>query len=260
MDNPFGMTAEEYSTIAVSDYLAKILGLKPYPETPLVIMTARSSNSAAVVTPIFQDFSAKYLPQLVEKWKHLDKSHATLYSDVLRALTRNNYWGRFQLTHPLGRIVAAEHALRLSRQQVPIKDDAYNFSGSTMFLWNLLIWEDKQGDEFPIPEATAEKIVELIEEFLRDCPGQMGTTTAKGCMLLLRSRGSDPQPRFTLEVTKAQWTMDLRVCGFCDAEEGPGGAPLMRCGKCRNVAYCGAEHQKMGWRGHKARCIKASWE
>lgn len=44
MNNPFGMTAEEYGTMAVSDFLAKILGLSPYPETPLVIMMARVSE------------------------------------------------------------------------------------------------------------------------------------------------------------------------------------------------------------------------
>jgi len=30
--------------------------------------------------------------------------------------------------------------------------------------------------------------------------------------------------------------------------------PMMRCSKCLSVVYCGAEHQRLAWKGHKLGC------
>merc|ERR1711908_162188 len=46
-------------------------------------------------------------------------------------------------------------------------------------------------------------------------------------------------------------------CGAqgCLASEGPNGTALLRCGRCKEVWYCCAEHQKSHWKIHKHECI-----
>ena len=45
----------------------------------------------------------------------------------------------------------------------------------------------------------------------------------------------------------------VRKCAWCEATH----LPLSSCGKCRLVAYCGRDCQKMHWKhGHKASCCK----
>ena len=43
-----------------------------------------------------------------------------------------------------------------------------------------------------------------------------------------------------------------QICGACGAT----GANLLRCSSCKEVCYCGAEHQKEDWKKHKV-CCKA---
>ena len=44
---------------------------------------------------------------------------------------------------------------------------------------------------------------------------------------------------------------------FCDLCHADCGASKLRCGGCRSVAYCGADHQKKDWPKHKAACVRA---
>jgi hypothetical protein len=46
----------------------------------------------------------------------------------------------------------------------------------------------------------------------------------------------------------------LCACPGCDARRRPDGRALARCGACRGVAYCGAEHQREHWAAHKGVC------
>jgi len=49
------------------------------------------------------------------------------------------------------------------------------------------------------------------------------------------------EPRASVEVIRC------KVCGKTDA--------IKRCGRCRVVGYCGKEHQKADWEGHKKICV-----
>jgi hypothetical protein len=44
------------------------------------------------------------------------------------------------------------------------------------------------------------------------------------------------------------------ACGGCGAKDGQGGKVLMRCSKCKERKYCGAECQKKSWKVHKKVC------
>ena len=52
------------------------------------------------------------------------------------------------------------------------------------------------------------------------------------------------EPRASVEV------ICCKVCGKTDA--------VKRCGRCRVVGYCGKEHQKTDWEGHKRICVGKS--
>lgn len=53
---------------------------------------------------------------------------------------------------------------------------------------------------------------------------------------------------FCFEKTKNKYKM-TNTCAVC-------GVPAhQKCGGCKNVSYCGKEHQKIHWKkGHKAEC------
>jgi hypothetical protein len=46
-------------------------------------------------------------------------------------------------------------------------------------------------------------------------------------------------------------------CHVCYKEEGPGGAKLMKCSRCKSVSYCSKDHQKAHWKEHKKYCFQA---
>lgn len=51
------------------------------------------------------------------------------------------------------------------------------------------------------------------------------------------------------ESTKCDATdMLVKLCKLCGCRGG------MVCGKCKNVSYCGALHQKLDWKQHKQHC------
>jgi hypothetical protein len=43
-------------------------------------------------------------------------------------------------------------------------------------------------------------------------------------------------------------------CATCGTRQAPEGAPLLKCGGCARVVYCGAECQRGDWKRHKAEC------
>ncbi|OTA99712.1 hypothetical protein M426DRAFT_67268 [Hypoxylon sp. CI-4A] len=43
-------------------------------------------------------------------------------------------------------------------------------------------------------------------------------------------------------------------CRCCSKTEGPNGAKLLRCARCRDVSYCSAECQRKDWKKHRAEC------
>ena len=45
---------------------------------------------------------------------------------------------------------------------------------------------------------------------------------------------------------------ELVPCGVCGVVEG-----TKKCARCRVVAYCGREHQKLDWPVHKKACREA---
>lgn len=94
-------------------------------------------------------------------------------------------------------------------------------------------------------------------------------------MKLLQSRNEEVLFRSSMHL--AGWEAELRSC-YCGAKTCADGSKLLRCSKCKIVAYvgalpcllclviyvvccqCGVEHQRANWREHKTRCFKASWE
>lgn len=46
-------------------------------------------------------------------------------------------------------------------------------------------------------------------------------------------------------------------CCVCGARETAGGSPLLRCGRCKSIWYCGPAHQKQDWKTHKISCGKS---
>ncbi len=49
----------------------------------------------------------------------------------------------------------------------------------------------------------------------------------------------------------------LMVCGLCEKRAAKLGE-LMVCGRCRCVAYCSKEHQRLHWKTHKTHCKPCS--
>ena len=49
-------------------------------------------------------------------------------------------------------------------------------------------------------------------------------------------------------------TEQLSKCYVCGKNE----RPLLRCGRCKSVTYCGKEHQKVHWTVHKRECDQPS--
>ena len=43
-------------------------------------------------------------------------------------------------------------------------------------------------------------------------------------------------------------------CSVCYARNAHDGGRLLRCGICKQVKYCSAEHQKLHWKEHKEEC------
>jgi hypothetical protein len=71
--------------------------------------------------------------------------------------------------------------------------------------------------------------------------------------------GSDHQRLFEQFAANAPSTAsvaapDVRTCDWCKAPAGA--TKLLRCSRCRKVAYCNAECQRQAWKGHKGACKK----
>ncbi|KAF9025808.1 hypothetical protein BDZ89DRAFT_953481, partial [Hymenopellis radicata] len=75
-----------------------------------------------------------------------------------------------------------------------------------------------------------------------------GTSIGEDCMLLLK--GPDQGSIFRVKMQRAQWESEIMAC-FCGVNEG-----LLRCSKCKIVAYCSPAHQRSDWPKHKTRCFK----
>jgi hypothetical protein len=45
-------------------------------------------------------------------------------------------------------------------------------------------------------------------------------------------------------------SVEIMACRICGKTEG-----TMRCGRCKVTAYCGRDHQKADWKGHKKSCM-----
>jgi len=45
-------------------------------------------------------------------------------------------------------------------------------------------------------------------------------------------------------------SVEVLCCRVCGKTE-----EIMRCGRCRVVGYCGKEHQREDWKGHKRNCV-----
>ncbi|KAL8377052.1 hypothetical protein RB595_007946 [Gaeumannomyces hyphopodioides] len=54
---------------------------------------------------------------------------------------------------------------------------------------------------------------------------------------------------------KSQTCVEITTCKVCGKTEG-----MMRCGRCKVIAYCGKEHQKQDWKIHKRICTPKSEE
>ena len=60
-----------------------------------------------------------------------------------------------------------------------------------------------------------------------------------------------------LEATRSSSGLEPGGCENCGALQGPGGAALEPCARCRAVVYCGKECQKKHWKalgGHPGAC------
>lgn len=53
---------------------------------------------------------------------------------------------------------------------------------------------------------------------------------------------------------------DVSVCEACRKSEYRDGVKLKRCGKCKNVFYCGADCQRADWKAHSFHCRKPDAE
>jgi len=59
------------------------------------------------------------------------------------------------------------------------------------------------------------------------------------------------------EARAAGWCPTAGVCERCGAISSPAKGPLMKCGQCKEVWYCGVDCQRAHWPEHKPHCIPA---
>lgn len=74
----------------------------------------------------------------------------------------------------------------------------------------------------------------------------------KGCEIQTRQNIQTIMAEVGQGITsKGSWgSEEILYCTICGRTEG-----AKRCGRCKVVAYCGREHQKLDWKLHKEICV-----
>ncbi|KAI5890171.1 uncharacterized protein SCHCODRAFT_02507178 [Schizophyllum commune H4-8] len=214
------------------------------------------------------EFSAKYLPQTIEKWKANDDVMSAA-TNLLNEISAMPYFMRLAIQPenqdflPLqfGRTLAAADAMdRMSARDVAL---------ILQFLSTLLVVQGPGPENVvkgnvtfvnppeTIPQADREALIPRLRVWKRKFPNVLAGETAERCLTVLTGKGEMAPmiPMVRGAVLKGVQSCAAQGC----SKESSDGGPLLRCAKCRSTVYCGQQHQRAHWSQHKQRCFKVEW-
>ncbi|RDB25167.1 hypothetical protein Hypma_007980 [Hypsizygus marmoreus] len=203
--------------------------------------------------PIHHEFAAKYLPVLTEKYK---ASTGVLNSPetLLNTVSYTPYFVRFART-PEGRVLAALQAKRTAEAASTIGSMTADEVGEIgQFLSTLLVLQGIAD----IDDSDKAILIPKFKQWERDFSGRLASETSSRCLALLTDdRGMRPM----MQGMKMMLEGCLSKCGGpnCQRTQQSSGSDLMQCARCKSAVYCGAEHQRKAWPGHKALCFPAQF-
>ncbi|KAL1756676.1 UbiA prenyltransferase family-domain-containing protein [Schizophyllum commune] len=283
-------SAQDPDWLLTPEGLAATMGLIPEKEPPNLNEDIRAgliSHQSLVVSSSYRlhfdwqdigdEYSAKYLPQTIEKWKANDNVMSAA-TNLLNEISSMPYFMRLAIQPenqdflPLqfGRTLAAADAMdRMSARDVAL---------ILQFLSTLLVVQGPGPEDVvkgnvafvkppeTIPQADREALIPRLRIWKRKFPGVLAGETAERCLTVLTGKG---EMALMIPMVRGAVLKGVQSCAAqgCSKESSDGG-PLLRCANYSFVAIwgtlltklqCGQQHQRAHWSQHKQRCFKVEW-
>ncbi|KAF8838989.1 hypothetical protein BDN67DRAFT_970722 [Paxillus ammoniavirescens] len=213
------------------------------PEAP-----ARSISEA---DKIYSEFSAKYLPSLVARYK----MYATPINSamtMINIVSHLPYFVRFQKT-PEGSDLVVLQATRIAiAENDPFDPDL--IGEICQFLSTLLVLQGTS----TIPQDIKQKLVQKLDTWRHRYDCQFAAETSGRCYASLTGNSMMTQMSRTL---KEMLEKPLNQCAAqgCIRRVEAAGPELKQCSRCKSVVYCGEPHQRQHWAQHKKSCFAVTF-
>ncbi|KAJ6520620.1 hypothetical protein DFH09DRAFT_1373358 [Mycena vulgaris] len=198
---------------------------------------------------IYSEVAAKYLPALVDIFRQRPEALGSV-TTLINVISTTPYFIRFLRT-PAGEGIASLQAKRVAGAVDAISMMSVDDVGEVgQFLSSVLLLQGVQD----VAQEDKEILLQHLPIWERKYRGRLASETASRCLGILRD---DPGMRPMMQQVKNMLEGKLDKCG------GPGcirrvqrdGSDLLQCGRCKTAVYCGVEHQKAAWAGHKPTCF-----
>ncbi|KAF8910808.1 hypothetical protein CPB85DRAFT_1304717 [Mucidula mucida] len=203
----------------------------------------------------FVEFTAKYLPALVEKYRASD-AVLGVAALILNNITFTPYFVRF-INSPAGAGLAALQVKRILEGK-----DTFNpqtvadteIAELGQLLSTLLVLQGVDD----IPADDQKKLYDQILQWVRTMPPVFAVETCERCLMILEN---DTESREMQGMVKASLEKGLKECGApgCGRKVQSDGSVMLQCSKCKVAVYCGTGHQKQAWAAHKSLCFEATF-
>ncbi|KAL1746664.1 hypothetical protein HDZ31DRAFT_33626 [Schizophyllum fasciatum] len=199
------------------------------------------------------EYSAKYLPQTIEKWKANDDVMSAA-TNLINEISAMPYFMRLA-THPDNQdFVVLQFKRTLAAADAMDRAPAVEVAMNLQFLSTLLVVQGASG----IPEEDKAALIPRLRAWKRKFPGVLAGETAERCLAVLTGQGYLAP---MIPMARGHMLKGVQTCAAegCSRDSGSDGGPLQRCAKCKSTVYCSQQHQKSNWSQHKPRCFKVEY-
>ncbi|KAI0346136.1 hypothetical protein BDW22DRAFT_1425659 [Trametopsis cervina] len=205
--------------------------------------------------PVWHELAAKYLPQLVERWRADDSGPLTPSMRIINVISYTPYFIRF-LGTPAGRGIAALHLHRVLQFSEALTDasDADSIAEVNQFLATMLL---VQG----IADVDAEEkkaVLVPLRAWVRKPAfrGKLASDASERVVWLLTEDRGMAVP---LEMVRSKLREPLEGCAAPGCTKTLSTHNLQKCSRCKTALFCDKEHQKFAWPSHKKLCFEPTF-
>ncbi|KAL1691870.1 UbiA prenyltransferase family-domain-containing protein [Schizophyllum commune] len=272
-------SAQDPDWLLTPEGLAATMGLIPEKEPPNLnediragLISHQLGGLQQLPPPLrlarYCEYSAKYLPQTIEKWKANDNVMSAA-TNLLNEISSMPYFMRLAVQPENQDFLPLQFGRTLSAADAMDRMSARDVALILQFLSTLLVVQGPGPEDVvkgnvafvkppeTIPQADREALIPRLRVWKRKFPGVLGGETAERCLTVLTGKG---EMALMIPMVRGAVLKGVQSCAAqgCSKESSDSG-PLLRCAKCRSTVYCSQQHQRAHWSQHKQRCFKVEW-